>query len=80
MKEVDQRPSSIFLKEVDMPSSFLQKVGIGYVHDRIRRLSMALSDQIRKRRQEQGISLTELARRSRISKGISASMNPSNAI
>lgn len=30
---------------------------------------MALSDQIRKRRREQGISLTELARRSRISKG-----------
>ena len=31
--------------------------------------SMALSDQIRKRRQEQGISLTELAHRSHISKG-----------
>ncbi len=30
---------------------------------------MALSDQIRKRRQEQGISLTELAHRSHISKG-----------
>ena len=30
---------------------------------------MALSDQIRRRRREQGISLTELARRSRISKG-----------
>jgi transcriptional regulator with XRE-family HTH domain len=30
---------------------------------------MALSDQIRKRRHEQGFSLTELARRSRISKG-----------
>jgi XRE family transcriptional regulator, master regulator for biofilm formation len=30
---------------------------------------MALSDQIRKRRSEQGLSLTELARRSRISKG-----------
>ena len=30
---------------------------------------MTLSDQIRKYRQEQGLSLTELARRSRISKG-----------
>ncbi len=30
---------------------------------------MALSDQIRKRRYEQSLSLTELARRSRISKG-----------
>jgi XRE family transcriptional regulator, master regulator for biofilm formation len=41
----------------------------GYQPDRMRKYSMALSDQLRKHRLKQGLSIAELARRSKVSKG-----------